>query len=219
MTPAPERRRTRNRARKDRGPLCPDGGRQRSDPPAAREVSLPPEVGDPLATLFGADAPPRSLGEFLDALGEVADGVGDALTVEMLCLTDESPHRARTADGESYAFQCILDALLLPAAGEGSAEVWTVDPVDGTEIRARVSETAVEVDPAGAVLSFGVEPSPDPLGPDPELGSVYGAMCHAIKGFADRENYEAWAADARAATVAVPLSTGFDFGRELAAVL
>lgn len=183
--------------------------------PGSRE--LPPAVADEFQTALGLDDPPGTLDEWLTATTRRLEAADVSLGVEDLCLASSSRHRAHAGD-EVYHFRCVLDTLLVPFVLEdpGEVTVRTRSPAAGTELRLAVTRDGVAADPAGAVLSLGVETDVDPPEGEDVLAYGYERFCPYVNAFPDRSAYEAWAADTpEAATMALSVDEGFELARTL----
>lgn len=185
---------------------------------ANREIS--PRVAASFQQVFGLDDRPETLGEWAEATASTLDDADVTLGVEEMCLTDESPHEARVGD-EVEHFACVLDTLLLPFLRDepGAVEVRSRSPVSEAVVEATVSAEDISVSPDGAVMSFGVTADPDPPAAATDALYEYGYanFCPYIRAFADEAEYEEWAADTPdAATMALPLTEGFELARRLA---
>ena len=169
---------------------------------------------DPLDAPLPADVQ-HSVGDFLDrgavtTLSEWTDEIrryaGGEIDTAQLCHADgESEHRG-VVDGERYDFRCFYDALVLAAIEARPVAVQTVSP-SGAAIEANVADGEVSVEPPSAVFSLGISPDAAARSDgNPTLEEWYGAICPHVRAFPDREAYERWAADARAATIGLPFS-------------
>lgn len=173
---------------------------------------MPDDVAETFAVALGLASPPATLGDWIDLTAKRLDAAGISFGVEELCLTETSPHRARI-DDEAYFFDCVLDTLLLPFVRDDSDEVdvRTRSPVSGTVIEATVTPHRITVDPPDAVMSFGISGD---AGPPEECDGVLASglvqFCPYINAFADRAEYDRWAAETNeAVTMALPLEDGF----------
>lgn len=197
----------------------PVDGHPTFDPPSEyRKTTLPEDLRPLVATAYGLDGEPVTVGDWIAAIyrGLEATGRG-SLGFDDLCHLD----------GESWAFHCVFDALIAPFLDDGPAPPLTVESRlpggDGTitaEIEAGDDgEIDVDVSPTDAVMSLGVAGS---LADEPEAGfdpeRAYGQVCAYGNAFPDREAYEGWAREVEdeAATVAVPFRDAVGLGRDLA---
>lgn len=164
----------------------------------------------------------RFLGmESVDTLGEwileVRQRVGgDSITVEDLCLTDETTAHWGTVAGQRYRFACFYDAVILAALTDRPVDIRTKSP-DGTVIHAHAAGTdELSVTPTEAVFSFGIDEAVEtPSNDRPTLERGYAAICPYVKAFPEPKAYERWAKSVPAATVAMPLAGATELAAEL----
>ncbi len=115
-------------------------------------------------------------------LAEDGSVVGAALTAR------PTPHRFRVRDKDLYAW-CALDTLFLPGLLDATAEVRSVCPESGQEIRLVVAPDRVESClPDTAVLSVVI---PQALGPDRKVGPA-SPTCSQMHFFRDRGAADRW---------------------------
>jgi hypothetical protein len=149
-----------------------------------RDRDLPDAVATRLATFTGRRPDEQTMGAFVDALRESWPTAGHTPTIDDLCTTDSGPSRAHL-DGETYHFQCVQDALLVPLLREPPVTVTATSPLDEATISVEISADEMTVDPSGAVASFGV--ATNPAGPvesiDEQTGfdqvCPYTNLCHS----------------------------------------
>lgn len=186
------------------------------DRPMARHVA------EQFATALDLAYRPETLGEWVDLTATRLDRAGVSVGPAEMCLTDTSPHRARMGEETQY-FSCVLDTLLVPFVLERSVpiEIRTRSPVSERRIDVEVSEGAVRIQPARAVMSVGIAADTPPPGERGGLlADLTGAVCPYIEAFANRSEYEEWAEETPdAVTMALPVADGFALasalGREL----
>jgi hypothetical protein len=176
------------------------------------EEPIPPALGENVATAFGLEEPPRTVGDWAESLAEVATGGAFELDLEALCTTADSAHVAE-ADGERHHFKCVMDAFLLPAILDTDhVAVESTSPLDGERIQFSVTRDGVSADPPGAVISFGaatdVEPPADGQF-DPRV--AYAQVCPYINAFPSRAAYERWDRETDGAvTIGLPVERGVE---------
>lgn len=145
-----------------------------------------------LASLAGV---PAELTEALFEQGRALGGEWDdegRLVGNVLTL-NPTPHRFRVNGNDLYTW-CSLDAMHLPGLLGQPAEVASVDPVNGQEIRLTIApDRAPTYRPAETVLSI-VLSSGDRSGPQSPL-------CRQMHFFASRESAAIWVREHPTATV------------------
>lgn len=172
-----------------------------------RGPAIPPRLGDQLQLALGLDERPATFGDWLDALAFLVDRDDIDVGLEMLCTAEDSRHRA-TFDGTTQHYQCVLDAIIVPFLADDVATVAieTTSPVGETTMQLTVTEDRIEADPAGTVMSFGVAADID--GPAEDVPSpmlAYGRFCPYGNAFPTEAEYEAWAAETDAITMAISM--------------
>lgn len=183
------------------------------------DQDVPPELAETLRAAFGLAEPPATLDDWVTAASRSRDGSTLSVGVEALCTTGESRHAVRFGDEERH-FRCILDALLVPflLPDESPVEVRSRGPISGERIDLTVSRDAVEVTPAGAVMSFGLADGPavpDPGDVDPAL--AYERVCPFIDAFPTRAAYDRWVRETpEASTMPLSFPAGLELARTLA---
>lgn len=182
---------------------------------APAEVSLPPHVGERMATLYGSEDRFETAADWLAATERVVgDGPDGAATESDLCRVADGAHTV-AVDGERAAFVCVLDPLVVPFLRGRPATVRSESQVDGDPVVVEVEPDGASVRPEGAVVSLGVAhdlAEDDPLTPE----RVYGEVCPYVHAFASPAEYERWDAETDAATTSVPMATGVALARGIA---
>ncbi len=164
-----------------------------------QNIVIPSELAHRLRQVFHLDVVPRTLDDLTLSgsmnLGPFTDGI-------VAKLISATPTRHRVCiGGENLYTHCAMDAFMLPVLRDELAEIDSLDPESGEQIRIRVtpegfvenSTTLSEV-----IVSFGVAREGD--------GSVYSVVCPFINLFSSRVDYEKWTqAHPEAVTLAIPL--------------
>jgi hypothetical protein len=181
------------------------------------DVALPPAVGERLAALLGRESRIDTCAEWAAAMrSALADSAGRTPTVEDLCTSDDGDH-AFEGTGERQSYACVLDPLIYPFLTDAPGTVRSETPVRGETVEIEIGDGAA-ISHDEAVVSLGVSDRAGTVD-DVTVETVYRQVCGYVRVFADREEYEQWAADAAAATTAVPVDEGVAIARELAATL
>ncbi|WP_323192059.1 organomercurial lyase [Halostella sp. PRR32] len=179
-----------------------------------KTAQLPVDVAGNMSRFFGESI--EAFDDMISAIRTVTEG--DGIAVDELCHVDgETPHSAETAD-ETYYFRCFYDGIALAHLVDEPVEIRTETPTnEPIEMRAS-PESDIDVTPSDAIMSFGVATDRDiPAGDIPTTDEVYGAICPYVKAFHTREDYENWAEDVAATTVAIPLESGVPIAAALTA--
>lgn len=185
-----------------------------------RGPDIPKPLGERLELALGLGTRPRTFSDWVDALAHIADRNDIDVDVDVLCTTEESPHKAQF-DGETEYYQCVLDPIIVPFLAEevDTVEIETQSPVSGTLIELTVTETGVDANPSDAVFSFGVDA--DVEGP-PEDGVnpifAYGIFCPYGNAFASYEEYKEWAGGVDAITMAADMDAVLEWARAIGRV-
>lgn len=177
-----------------------------------KRATLPDELRSTLEEFLAYDGI-ATVTDWVDAIKETFGN--PALTQDDLCYTEgTSPHRA-ILDGTVHNFSCCYDAMILSALTDRPVQIATVSP-SGATIRAWCDEHTVDVDPSGAICSFGIERDPPQTKPgNPTLEDGYSAMCPYVRMFPSDQDYRNWAMDVPASTIALPVSDGMAFADQL----
>lgn len=182
-----------------------------------REIELPPEVAEQLQTAFGLPQSPTTLEEWVTITSAVADELGLTVSMDTLCTTERSRHRA-TIDGDTHHFHCVLDALVVPFVIETDEPVLirSESPVSETIVEIRAGRDTFTVEPANAVMSFGAATDLD--APDTgefDLSLAHERFCPYANAFPTEAEYEEWAAQTDAVTTAFPIAIGHQLARHV----
>ena len=181
-------------------------------------VTLPPAVGEGFAELYGADERPETAAEWVADMRATVQRVYDRTpTVDDLCTVDGGNH-AFVGQSETQTYVCVLDPLAYPFLTGETGTVRSKTPVRGAEVTFEVDTGGVTLSHDEAIISVGVS---DDVEADNErpIETVYREACGYIQTFEDEAEYEAWAADVDAATVALPAREGVALAQQLAGAL
>jgi hypothetical protein len=156
-------------------------------------------------------------GDWVEALAFLAERDDIDVGLETLCTVEESPHEARF-DGRTQHYQCVQDPIIVPFLADDidTVEIETESPVSGEPIELSVTETEITADPEEVVMSFGVAADVD--GPPDDLPSpilAYSRFCPYGHAFRSLDEYEAWAADVDAITMATSMDDTLELARAL----
>lgn len=182
-----------------------------------RGPDIPAELGERLAIALDLDERPGTLGDWADAMARIVEREDIDAGPEVLCTTEESPHRARFG-GETQHYLCVQDAFIVPYLVDDvdTVEVTTESPVSGEVIEIGVTDDGLDVEPAAAVMSFGVEADVTEPTADAESPAIaYGKICPYGHAFRDREEYEEWAATVDAVTMVAPMADALHLARAI----
>lgn len=182
-----------------------------------RGPTIPDALADQLGRIMGLEAPPETFADWVDAMVAVAERDGIDAGLDALCTTDDSPHAAAFG-GETRYFQCAQDAIIVPFLLDDvdAVDVRTESPVSGERISIAVDDASVAVEPAGAVMSFGVAREVDPpAGGEPGPIQAYRYVCPYGNAFASRAEYRSWSAAVDAHTMPVSVADTVEFARAI----
>lgn len=182
-----------------------------------REIELPPEVAGQLQTAFGLPQPPTTLEEWVTITSAVADELGLTVSMDTLCTTEHSRHRA-TIDGDTHHFHCVLDALVVPFVIETDepVSIRSESPVSETIVEIRAGRDAFTVEPVDAVMSFGVATGLDAPDTDEfDLSLAHERFCPYANAFPSETEYGKWAAQIDAVTTVFPIEVGYQLARHV----
>jgi hypothetical protein len=170
-------------------------------------VALPPDIGERLTTLLGDERRYETVAAWVAAIrSALADTEGRTPTVDDLCTSDGGAHTF-VADGHTQSYVCVLDPLAYPFLTDTPGTVRSETPVRGDIVEIGIGASEATVSHESAVVSLGASGAIEP-GETPTPERIYRQVCGYIHVFADREEYEAWADDADAATTALPVTEG-----------
>ena len=182
-----------------------------------RGPDIPTPIGEKLQIVHGLTERPERFGDWVEAMAYITDRDGINVDLDVLCTTDNSPHQA-SFNGDTQHYQCTQDAFIVPFLVDDieMAEIETESPVSGEVITLTVTESAADVDPSEAVMSFGVaadvEPPPEDV-PSPIL--AYAQICPYGNAFISPAEYEAWESNTAALTMAVSMEDTLELARAL----
>ena len=188
-----------------------------TDGRAYRGPDVPAPLGDQLRLALGLDERPKTFGDWVDALAFIADRDDIDVDLNMLCTTDDSPHKA-TFNGQTQQYQCFQDPIIVPFLTDGvnTVEIETECPVSGELIELRVTETEIEATPPDVVMSFGVAADVD--APPKDVASpilAYSLFCPYGNVFRSHEEYETWAAEVDAVTMPTTMDDALELARAI----
>ena len=191
-----------------------------SDSPNTTEYrgpEIPTPLGDQLQLALGLDERPEMFGDWVDALAFIADRDDIDVDLNMLCTIDDSPHKA-TFDGRTQHYQCFQDPIIVPFLADDvdTVEIETESPVSGEPIELRVTETEIEATPSDVVMSFGVaEDVGAPAADVPSPILAYSRFCPYGNVFLSHEEYETWADEVEAITMATDVEDTLELARAI----
>jgi hypothetical protein len=177
--------------------------------------AIPTPLGNQLQVALGIDDRLETFGDWVEAMAFIADRDDINVNLDMLCTTEESPHRA-TYNGETQHYQCVQDPIIVPFLAQevDTVEIETKSPVSGGVIELTVTETYIEADPSDAVMSFGV--AEDVNAPPKDVPSpvvAYGLFCPYGNVFRTQDEYEDWAANINAMTMPTTMEDTLELAR------
>jgi hypothetical protein len=145
-------------------------------------IIVPEDLAERLKQGFLLRTTPRTLGELANADFEPGAMCSPA------ALISETPtrHQVRFGDERLYTY-CVVDTFALPSLREETADITSMDPITGQEIRFRVTAQGLEGEDESlrqAVVSIGAAAS--------EPGSGYTTCCPFINLFSSSVQYEQW---------------------------
>ena len=191
-----------------------------SDSPNTTEYrgpEIPTPLGDQLQLALGLDERLETFGDWVDTLALIADRDDIDVDLNMLCTIDDSPHKA-TFDGRTQHYQCFQDPIIVPFLADDvdAVEIETESPVSGEPIELTVTETEIEATPSDVVMSFGVAKdvgAPAADVPSPIL--AYSRFCPYGNVFLFHEEYETWADEVEAITMATDVEDTLELARAI----
>ena len=183
-----------------------------------RDVTLPGSVGEELARAYGSEQPIETGAAWVETMTDaLADEVGRTPTADDLCTSPDGDHTF-VGDSEEQSYICVLDPLIYPFLTDTPGTVRSETPVRGETVEVEIGETAATATHDDAVVSLGAAATGDPSDPV-TFERVYRQVCGYVHIFADRAEYDQWAADVDAATTTVPVAEGIAVARELTTAL
>jgi len=144
---------------------------------------------------------------------------GRTPTVEDLCTVADGDH-AFVGETGTQEYICVLDPLAYPFLTGETGTVRSTTPVRGETVGFTVERDGVTVSHDEAVVSLGVSDHLDAVDVESApVETVYRQVCGYIQTFVDRAEYETWASEADAETIALSAPDGIAVARELADTL
>lgn len=182
-----------------------------------RGPDIPAQLGERLALALGLDDRPETFGDWVTAMSRIADRDDIEVSPDVLCTTEESPHRARI-DGTTRHYQCVQDPIIAPFVADevDHVEIETRSPVSEETIELTVSESGIEAEPSDAVFSFGVDATVE--NPPEDVVSpiiAYSLFCPYGHAFPSDDEYEAWAETVDAITMATSMEDTLELARAI----
>lgn len=165
-------------------------------------IELPADLAQVLAEVRPTNGQPSTMADVMDAAGEWLPPER-SISLSAMYQEDETRHAVHLANSIEHV-PCILDALIVSlVTGDDLVRIESASPVDDAVIEYQLSETAVDVTPRQAVVSFGIAPEDAngiQYGDDFEDNARIGS-CSYINSFVDEGAYERWADGTDAAAV------------------
>lgn len=182
------------------------------------DVTLPPDVGDGFARLYGSDDGPETAAEWVADVRDAIERAQDrSPTADDLCTTENGDH-VFVGEAETRAYICVLDPLVYPFLTGEAGTIRSTTPVRGAEVTFEVGPDGTTVSHDDVLVSIGVSDGPE--GNDEmSVGAVYREVCEYVQTFEDEGEYDDWAAEIGASTTAVPAEEGLAIARGLADAL
>jgi hypothetical protein len=171
-------------------------------------IEVPDELASHFQRVFGLAVRPDTYGEWASA---IVDGFAvhhdRALSTDDLCDTEKSPHSA-TVGGETTHYVCVQDPIVVGLLAEEPVTVESTPPTADEPVTIEFApDGTVTAEPAGSLLSFGIDPEADaPERVTPE--AMYGLVCPYGHAFPDDESYETWARETDAVTDVLSVPAG-----------
>lgn len=182
-----------------------------------REVPEP--IAEAIAVLAGAEEVPRKLGAF-EKLGRTDVLSPGEQSIESMLVSEESRHEVRLADRTVHTY-CFLDALVLAFLEDEPIEIATRPPDAEEPIELTASSQGIQGAHEEMVVSFGFanELPTDPAAYEDEpveevQATIHEHGCPKINLFPDRDGYDAWAREAEAVTMPLPLAEALALARD-----
>lgn len=182
------------------------------------DIPLDEGVAERFGRLYDSDEPPRTAAAWVDQMRASLAAVRDRdPTVADLCTTPDGDHAFHGESGEQ-SYICVLDPLVYPFLTGETGTVRSRTPVRGERVEFAVRPDGIDVSHDSAVVSLGVSDHVENID-EVTLDVVYRQVCGYIQTFADRAEYETWAADVEARTMALSAAEGVAGARGIARVL
>lgn len=167
-----------------------------ADRHALAEAELPTDLAEAFRRVADLDERPGSLAEAVDAVEALLEGSGVEITLDQLYQPEATRHAVHVGDTVEYV-PCVLDALIAAELAESKpVEVQSEPPVGDETVRFHVTGDGVDVEPGGAVVSFGLATEEATASGADELSStetMSPTSCSYINAFPDSDAYERWA--------------------------
>jgi hypothetical protein len=182
------------------------------------EIPLDEGVAERFGRLYGSDEPPQTAAGWVDQMRASVAAVRDRdPTVADLCTAPDGDH-AFHGEGGEQSYICVLDPLVYPFLTGETGTVRSRTPVRGERVEFAVRPDGIDVSHDSAVVSLGVSDQVADID-EVTLDVVYRQVCGYIHPFVDRAEYETWAADVEATTMALSAAEGVTGARGIARVL
>lgn len=189
-------------------------------------IDLPSETAEGLQAVAGLEAPPDTFHEWAVAVYDGLAAAEVSLAVEDLYLAGPSRHAVHCGRRVEHV-PCVQDALIAAVlADDDPVSVRSESPVEGIVVELTVVDGTIEVEPAGAVMSFGVSTDLPTIGgaDEPPLAwfgeadsPLRALSCDYINAFPTSAALERWADDqARVAVVELTFEQGLALARAAA---
>lgn len=182
-----------------------------------RGADIPPALGEQLKLIFTLDNAPGTLDEWVEMAVTLLREDDVTVDLDALCTADSSWNTARIGE-TTHHFHCVLDAIVAP---------FLVDELDEIAIRATspLTESVVELQvtpdemissPEDAVVSIGVGADSTAPDADARISEVaYERFCPYTNAFPSRAEYDQWAAETDAETVAISVGEAYELAHAI----
>lgn len=184
--------------------------------PEHRGADIPPAVGTQLRIALGLDETPATLGEWIDAVVSLV-GEADTIGMDELCTAESSRHTARLGETTHY-FHCVSDAIMVPLVVDevDRITIHSGSPLIGTVVMLQVTADEITATPKDTVISIGVTTDIDtPATDDFTPQNAYEYFCPSGNAFPSRTEYEQWATETSAETMAISIEVAHELAQAI----
>ena len=182
-----------------------------------RGTDIPPALGEQLKLIFTLDDPPTTLDKWVEMTIRLFRKDDVTVDLDALCTADSSWNTARIGE-TTHHFHCVLDAIVAPFLLDELDEIAirATSPLTGNVVKLQVTHDEITSTPKDAVVSIGVAAGSTAPDADALISEVaYERFCPYTNAFPSRSEYDQWAAETDAETMAISVGEAYDLAHAI----
>ncbi|WP_227377721.1 organomercurial lyase [Haladaptatus halobius] len=182
-----------------------------------RGADILPALSEQLKLIFSLDDAPATLDEWVEMTVMLLREDDITVDLDALCTDDSSWNTARIGE-TTHHFHCVLDAIVVPFLVDELDEIAirATSPLTGSIVELQVTHDEMISTPEEAVVSIGVATDTTEPDADALISEIaYERFCPYTNAFPSRTEYEQWAEETDAETMAISTDEAYELARAL----